>query len=1056
MKPSFALTLSNDRVGLLHRTPKGWMPVGDCAFGSPDFDAALEYLRSSALGLSPKGITTKLVIPNSEILYLQIEAPGSDANTRRRQIRTALKDKTPYPVEELVFDSWGKGPMVQVAVVWKGTLDEAEAFADEHRFNPVSFVAIPDDGQFKGEPWFGMTKVASTILSAGEKVERDQDPILLAARELARVEPVAPAAVAPVAVDVPPAPPVAAEPAPAAPAEPPAEPPVEPPAPQPAPETPAPAAPREMPEPAPVELPPAPADLPEPLPAETPLPEPELPEPPPIELPDMPPAIEAAARPIPEFHVRKPAEAAAPVPPAAAPVEDEAPMAVDVPDEPEPARPAARTAEPVADDIPAMPAGLGGRRTAPASRPAVAEVRRPAEAAVPSGLATRRPAGAADEDLPPEPSPAALAAFASRRAPEVAPRPVTPPARGVLSDGPNSFRPPVERPGSVRPAGARLAPDAGQPAASRPAPRSDATVKGLGAPVTSPTIPGAGKPRKVDIPPPAEGTPPPRPTKASSNSFGSRPAPVRGKPKYLGLILTGALLLLIILVGAWSKLVFSQNDTADQPVLATDSGAAAPDAELTDADLAAMNEAEAEADGQVLESAAAPDAAVPAETTAAAEPATDAAAPEPAAAEAALPSTGDATAADNATLATAAAPAAETAAAEPAPDTPIGTAADAAPTPSTEPQDEIFLATTDQPPPTPDPVALPGPAALADAAPGFQMPQPAFGTVYQFDANGLLIPTKDGILTPDGVMLIAGQPSKLPPERPAAVSEAAAAAATALAAEAAAAAAAATPGAIAAGVAATPGPDAFIADPGLAEFKPKERPATLTPPAAAAGDDASLAPAADSRFASLRPRARSDSAIAAAVEASASTAADASLVTASASPLAVQVSMKPAARPKDMSRAVEAAVAAAVSQPVPEAAPEAAPEPAPEPQLASAEPPPVKPEKPAKPAKAQPEPDQGADSEPEVDTSRDRSPTLKGIVAKKATFVNALNLSKTSLIGVYGTPSKRYALVRLSTGRYKKVKVGDSVDGGQVAAISQSELTYRKGGRSYTLSMPKG
>jgi len=104
---------------------------------------------------------------------------------------------------------------------------------------------------------------------------------------------------------------------------------------------------------------------------------------------------------------------------------------------------------------------------------------------------------------------------------------------------------------------------------------------------------------------------------------------------------------------------------------------------------------------------------------------------------------------------------------------------------------------------------------------------------------------------------------------------------------------------------------------------------------------------------------------------------------------------------------------------------------------------------------ATPQPAPEADEEPEVDTSRDRSPALKGVVAKKATFVNALNLSKTSLIGVYGTPSKRYALVRMSTGRYKKVKVGDSLDGGRVAAISQSELTYKKGSRSFTLSMPK-
>ncbi len=102
-----------------------------------------------------------------------------------------------------------------------------------------------------------------------------------------------------------------------------------------------------------------------------------------------------------------------------------------------------------------------------------------------------------------------------------------------------------------------------------------------------------------------------------------------------------------------------------------------------------------------------------------------------------------------------------------------------APSPASEPQDEIFLAAMDQPPLTPDPVALPGPSATADAAPGFQMPPPAFGTVYQFDANGLLVPTKEGILSPDGVMLIAGRPSKLPPERPAAVTEAAAVAAAA-------------------------------------------------------------------------------------------------------------------------------------------------------------------------------------------------------------------------------------------------------------------------------------
>mgnify|MGYP006981152582 FL=1 len=69
---------------------------------------------------------------------------------------------------------------------------------------------------------------------------------------------------------------------------------------------------------------------------------------------------------------------------------------------------------------------------------------------------------------------------------------------------------------------------------------------------------------------------------------------------------------------------------------------------------------------------------------------------------------------------------------------------------------------------------------------------------------------------------------------------------------------------------------------------------------------------------------------------------------------------------------------------------------------------------------------------------------------------NSINLRKVNLIGVYGTPSNRRALVRLSSGRYKKVKVGDKIDGGQVVAIGDTELRYQKGGRNVTLKMPNG
>ncbi|NOD63628.1 MULTISPECIES: hypothetical protein [unclassified Ruegeria] len=76
-------------------------------------------------------------------------------------------------------------------------------------------------------------------------------------------------------------------------------------------------------------------------------------------------------------------------------------------------------------------------------------------------------------------------------------------------------------------------------------------------------------------------------------------------------------------------------------------------------------------------------------------------------------------------------------------------------------------------------------------------------------------------------------------------------------------------------------------------------------------------------------------------------------------------------------------------------------------------------------------------------------------VARQATIDNAINLRKLNLIGVYGTPANRRALVRLPSGRYKKLKVGDRIDGGKVIAISDSELRYQKKGRNVTLSMPR-
>ncbi|MGY9049838.1 MAG: hypothetical protein ACKVKF_23035, partial [Rhodobacterales bacterium] len=77
-------------------------------------------------------------------------------------------------------------------------------------------------------------------------------------------------------------------------------------------------------------------------------------------------------------------------------------------------------------------------------------------------------------------------------------------------------------------------------------------------------------------------------------------------------------------------------------------------------------------------------------------------------------------------------------------------------------------------------------------------------------------------------------------------------------------------------------------------------------------------------------------------------------------------------------------------------------------------------------------------------------------VAREATVSNAINLRDVNLIGVFGKDSGRHALVRLSNGRYQKVKIGDSIDGGRVAAIGEAELHYIKGGRNVVLQMPRG
>ncbi|NNU79965.1 hypothetical protein HMH01_05880 [Halovulum dunhuangense] len=119
--------------------------------------------------------------------------------------------------------------------------------------------------------------------------------------------------------------------------------------------------------------------------------------------------------------------------------------------------------------------------------------------------------------------------------------------------------------------------------------------------------------------------------------------------------------------------------------------------------------------------------------------------------------------------------------------------------------------------------------------------------------------------------------------------------------------------------------------------------------------------------------------------------------------------------------------AAAAAAPAPQAAPVTSV--APDPQSA-----------PAQPAARR-------DSPPRIPTSAS--------VAAAATVEDAIPLRQVVLVGVYGKTGSRSALVRLSSGRYQKVRPGDTVEGSEVAAISEDAIRLRRGGRDTVLVIPQ-
>ena len=176
MKPNFALILSSDGIGLLHRSvagvAEGWNMLGEAALEGGDLGADMAALREKAVQFDPSGLHCTLVLPNDQIKYITLPADMSGDDPQQAAL-DALEGATPYEVEALVVDWSLAGDHLYIAAVARETLTEAENFATQYGFNPVCFTATPEAGDYSGAPYFGVT----SSHDAGDPVERDQAPV---------------------------------------------------------------------------------------------------------------------------------------------------------------------------------------------------------------------------------------------------------------------------------------------------------------------------------------------------------------------------------------------------------------------------------------------------------------------------------------------------------------------------------------------------------------------------------------------------------------------------------------------------------------------------------------------------------------------------------------------------------------------------------------------------------------------------------------------------------------------------------------------------------------
>lgn len=173
MKPNFALKLSFEGIGLLHRSTAGWARVGEVPLDVPDLPEALNLLKKTAAQITPEPLTVKLLLPSEQIKYLQLTKPDGPTSEYETAVLAALDGATPYTLEELAYCWAESGADLVVAAVARETLLEAETFASDNGFEPIYFTAQPSAGSYVGEPFFGSCK------SIDADIERDLEAVVV-------------------------------------------------------------------------------------------------------------------------------------------------------------------------------------------------------------------------------------------------------------------------------------------------------------------------------------------------------------------------------------------------------------------------------------------------------------------------------------------------------------------------------------------------------------------------------------------------------------------------------------------------------------------------------------------------------------------------------------------------------------------------------------------------------------------------------------------------------------------------------------------------------------